>query len=45
MSQPAYAKYWWPCKDRPDDKIDHLTMRYTVRDGMMAAAHEHKPAP
>ena len=20
MSQPAYAKYWWPCKDRPGDK-------------------------
>lgn len=20
MSEPAYAKYWWPCKDRPYDK-------------------------
>ncbi len=38
MSQPAYAKYWWPCKDRPDDKIDRLVMRYTVRDDMVAAA-------
>ncbi len=37
MSQPAYAKYWWPCKDRTDDKIDHLTLRYTVREGQMAA--------
>jgi aminopeptidase N len=34
MSQPAYAKYWWPCKDKPGDKAlsqvdvtvpDHLT--------------------
>jgi len=38
MSEPAYAKYWWPCKDRPDDKIDRVTMRYTVRDPMVAAA-------
>ncbi|MBD3220201.1 hypothetical protein GF314_03085, partial [bacterium] len=30
MSQPAYAKYWWPCKDRPDDKIDQLLQVYTV---------------
>lgn len=37
MSQPAYAKYWWPTKDRPDDKIDRLTVRYTVPDGMVAA--------
>jgi len=37
LSQPAYAKYWWPCKDRTDDKIDHLTLRYTVREGQMAA--------
>jgi aminopeptidase N len=20
MSQPAFAKYWWPCKDKPGDK-------------------------
>jgi len=20
MSEPAFAKYWWPCKDRPYDK-------------------------
>lgn len=38
MSQPAYAKYWWPCKDRPDDKIDHLTIRCTVPDGMRVAS-------
>lgn len=37
MSQPAYAKYWWPCKDRPDDKINHIVERYTVPEGMMAA--------
>ena len=37
MSQPAYAKYWWPCKDRPDDKIDQLLQIYTVPDPMLAA--------
>ncbi len=38
MSQPAYAKYWWPCKDRPDDKINRLTIRATVRTPLLAAA-------
>jgi aminopeptidase N len=38
MSQPAYAKYWWPCKDRPDDKIDTLTIRCTVPEGLVVAA-------
>lgn len=37
MSQPAYAKYWWPCKDRPDDKIDQLLQAYTVPAGWHAA--------
>jgi aminopeptidase N len=37
MSQPAYAKYWWPCKDRPDDKIDQLLQIYTVPDPNLAA--------
>jgi aminopeptidase N len=38
MSQPAYAKYWWPCKDRPDEKIDRLVIRATVREGLVVAA-------
>jgi len=38
MSQPAYGKYWWPCKDRPDDKIAAVDLHLTVREGMMAAA-------
>jgi aminopeptidase N len=38
LSQVGYAKYWWPTKDRPDDKIERLVLRYTVRDGMTAAA-------
>ncbi|MEZ4389096.1 MAG: M1 family aminopeptidase [Candidatus Krumholzibacteriia bacterium] len=37
MSQPAYAKYWWPCKDRPDDKIDQLLEVYTVPEPRLAA--------
>lgn len=38
MSQPAYGKYWWPCKDRPDDKIAALDLHLTVREGLTAAA-------
>lgn len=38
MSQPAYAKYWWPCKDRPDDKIGTLVVRCTVPAPLLAAA-------
>jgi aminopeptidase N len=37
MSQPAYAKYWWPIKDRPDDKIEALDLRLTVPQDMAAA--------
>ena len=42
MSQPAYAKYWWPTKDRPDDKIERLVLRYTVRDGVNIARYALK---
>jgi aminopeptidase N len=37
MSQPAFAKYWWPCKDRPDDKIDQLLQVFTVPEPRLAA--------
>jgi len=37
MSQPAYGKYWWPCKDRPDDKIDQLLQVFTVPEPRLAA--------
>lgn len=30
LSQPSYGHYWWPCKDRPDDKADSLDVLITV---------------
>ncbi len=39
MSQPAYAKYWWPCKDRPDDKADTVRVAVTVPDTMVVAGN------
>jgi aminopeptidase N len=39
MSQPAYCKYWWPCKDRPDDKADTVRIAVTVPDTMVVASN------
>jgi len=39
MCQPSYAKYWWPCKDRPDDKADTVRIRVTVPDTMIVASN------
>jgi len=39
MSEPAYAKYWWPCKDRPDDKADIVRVAVTVPDTMVVAGN------
>lgn len=38
MSEPAYAKYWWPCKDRPDDKA-HTSVSITVPDTLVAVSN------
>ncbi len=38
MSEPAYAKYWWPCKDRPDDKA-FTSVRITVPDTLVAVSN------
>ncbi len=38
QSQVAYAKYWWPCKDRPDDKA-FTSVRVTVPDTLMAVSN------
>lgn len=38
MSQPAYAKYWWPCKDKPGDKaLCEVTI--TVPEGLTAVSN------
>jgi aminopeptidase N len=38
MSQPAYAKYWWPCKDRPDDKAQ-VSAWLTVPEPLLAVSN------
>ncbi|MBU8869323.1 MAG: T9SS type A sorting domain-containing protein [Gemmatimonadales bacterium] len=38
MSEPAYAKYWWPCKDKPDDKA-LSEVRITVPDGLIGISN------
>lgn len=38
VSQPIYARTWWPCLDRPDDKIT-VDLHYTVPDWMTAVAN------
>jgi aminopeptidase N len=38
LSEPEYAHYWWPCKDRPDDKfISEVTV--TVPAGLVAVSN------
>lgn len=29
LSEPYYARTWWPCKDRPDDKADSMDIHIT----------------
>jgi len=38
LSEPAFAKYWWPCKDRPDDKALAM-VRLTVPDTLVAISN------
>ncbi len=38
LSEPEYAHWWWPCKDRPDDKfISEVTV--TVPEGLVAVSN------
>ncbi len=30
LSEPMYARNWWPCKDSPDDKADSVDVTVTV---------------
>jgi len=38
LSQPAYAKYWWPCKDKPGDKF-LASINVTVPDDLVAVSN------
>ncbi len=38
LSQPFYARNWWPCKDALDDKAT-MEMHITVPEGMVAVSN------
>ncbi len=38
-SCPYYARYWWPCKDQPDDKPDSMDIKITVPINLMVASN------
>jgi aminopeptidase N len=38
LSEPNGARYWWPCKDRPDDKA-LVEERWTVRSDWIATGN------
>jgi len=40
LSEPAYGHYWWPCKDRPDDKATSR-VSLTVPDTLTAVSNGH----
>ncbi len=38
-SCPYYARCWWPCKDRPDDKPESMNIKITVPANLVAASN------
>ncbi|MBC8185075.1 T9SS type A sorting domain-containing protein [candidate division KSB1 bacterium] len=38
-SCPFYARYWWPCKDRPDDKPQTMDIKITVPSNLTVASN------
>ncbi|MDZ7331296.1 MAG: M1 family aminopeptidase [candidate division KSB1 bacterium] len=38
-SCPYYARYWWPCKDRPDDKPDSMDIKIRVPGNLIVASN------
>ncbi len=38
ISEPQYAHFWWPCKDRPDDKFIS-SVAVTVPDSLVAVSN------
>ena len=39
LSEPYFARTWWPCKDRMDDKPDSMKMAIEVTDGYYCASN------
>lgn len=38
-SCPFYARCWWPCKDRPDDKPQTMDIKITIPSNLVAASN------
>jgi len=38
MSEPAFAKYWWPCKDRPYDKA-YSAVSLTIPEDLIGVSN------
>ncbi|MDZ7291045.1 MAG: M1 family aminopeptidase [candidate division KSB1 bacterium] len=39
LSEPYYARVWWPCKDSPADKADSVQVDLTVPDDLTAVSN------
>ena len=39
LSEPYFARSWWPCKDRMDDKADSMDIAITVDTAFYAASN------
>lgn len=39
LSEPYFARTWWPCKDRPDDKADSFNIAIEVDSGFYCGSN------
>jgi aminopeptidase N len=39
LSEPYFARLWWPCKDTPTDKADSVRVDITVPSGLTAVSN------
>jgi len=39
LSEPYYARNWWPCKDSPSDKADSVDIRITCPSTLFASSN------
>ncbi len=39
LSEPYYARGWWPCKDHPTDKPDSVDMYVTIDSNLIVASN------
>ncbi len=39
LSEPFYARTWWPCKDHPTDKADSVDIYVTINDDLTVVSN------